>query len=137
MLRYPVKLTPDEDTLLVTSRDFPELTTYGETKDEALYHAVDAFEVLIAGRISRREDIPPPSKGRTLVTLPALTSTKVELYWAMRSEKVTKAELARRMECHPTQVDRLLDLYHHSRFDRIEVAFGALGMKIEVSAVPA
>ena len=69
MLRYPVKLTPDEDTLLVTSRDFPELTTYGETKDEALYHAVDAFEVLIAGRISRREDIPPPSKGRTLVTL--------------------------------------------------------------------
>ena len=138
MLRYPVKLVPDDnDTLLVTSPDFPEFVTYGETKEEALFHAIDAFETVIFSRINHREDIPAPSRGRTLVTLPPITSAKVELYQAMRAQKVTKAELSRRLDCHPMLVDRLLNVGHKSRFDQIEAAFKALGMVLEISAKPA
>ena len=33
---YPVELAPDGDTLLVTSPDFPELTTFGTDEADAL-----------------------------------------------------------------------------------------------------
>ena len=138
MLRYPVNLTPDDnDTLLVTSPDFPDFATYGETREDALFHAIDAFEALIASRITHREAIPEASQGEAIVTLPSLTAAKVQLYQAMRAQKVAKAELSRRMECHVKQVDRLLDISHQSRWDQLDAAFNALGLELEVSAKPA
>ena len=54
------------------------------------------------------------------------------LYTAMRTAKIGKAELARRLNCHLPQVDRLLDLRHASRLDQLEAAFGALGKQLSV-----
>jgi antitoxin HicB len=51
----------------------------------------------------------------------------------MRSAKVGKAELARRLNCHLPQIDRLLDLGHASRLDQIEQAFLALGKRLTLS----
>jgi antitoxin HicB len=50
----------------------------------------------------------------------------------MRTAKIGKAELARRLNCHLPQVDRLLDLRHASRLDRLEAAFRALGKQLSV-----
>ena len=50
----------------------------------------------------------------------------------MRAQSVGKAELARRLNCHLPQVDRLLDLLHSSRLDQLEAAFRALGKRISV-----
>ena len=59
MLSYPVKVIEDDnDTYFVVSPDFPELNTYGENKDDALQHAVDAFEEAIAGRIAKTSHLP-------------------------------------------------------------------------------
>lgn len=137
MLSYPVKLTPDDGTFLVTSPDFPELTTFGETRDEALMYAVGAFNEAIAARIAYREDLPSPSKGRTRVVLPTQTALKTLLYQAMDRDGVTKAELARRLHCHGPQVDRLLDLNHASRMDQIDAAFNAVGQRVSVQVVAA
>jgi len=38
---YPVKLEPDEDTVLVRSPDFSEIITFGEDREDALRH--DAY----------------------------------------------------------------------------------------------
>ena len=134
MLSYPVKVIEDDnDTFFVVSPDFPELNTYGENKDDALQHAVDAFEEAIAGRIADREDIPSPSRGRTRVTLPTLTAAKVLLYQAMCEEGVRKVDLARRLDCHMPQVDRLLNLHHASRLDQLDAAFRALNRHMNVS----
>lgn len=133
MLSYPIKLTPDDGTILVTSPDFPELKTFGETEDEARLHAVDAFEEAIAARIASKENIPEPSRGRRLVALPSQTAMKTMLYQAMGSAGVSKAELARRMHCHAPQIDRLLDLNHASRMDQIDAAFAAVGRRIVLS----
>ena len=43
--------------------DFPELTTFGEDRDEALGRAVNALEEAVAARIHDRKDIPMPSPG--------------------------------------------------------------------------
>ena len=44
MLAYPITLTDDDGTILATSPDFPELTTFGDDRTEALARAVDAPE---------------------------------------------------------------------------------------------
>ena len=81
MVEYPITIEEDDhETLLVTSPDFPELTTFGDDRDEAVARAVDAFEEAIAARIRDREDIPPPSTGEAYVALPTLTAAKVLLY---------------------------------------------------------
>ena len=84
MLAYPILLEDDDGTVLVTSPDFPELTTFGDDPDEAVARAVDALEEAIAARIHDRQDIPAPSEGQTFAFLPTLTSVKVILYQGMR-----------------------------------------------------
>ena len=64
MLKYPVILEKDDESVLVTSPDFPELTTFGMDRDEAIARAVDALEEAIASRIHDGRDVPLPSQGR-------------------------------------------------------------------------
>src|ERR1017187_8906810 len=131
-LRYPVILEPDtNDTVLVSFPDFPDAHTFGDDENEALARAVD----VLADYVDSRRDTPPPSKARKrdrLVSLPILTEAKVRLYGEMRAAGIRKAELARRLGCHMRQVDRLLDLSHASRLDRIEAAFAALRKRIVI-----
>jgi antitoxin HicB len=140
MLRYRVKLSPDTNgTILVVVPDVPGAVTFGEDRDEALLRAVDAIETVFIGVMADRRDVPMPRAARKgpFVTLPALTEAKLALYAAMRTAIVSKAELARRMNCHMPQVDRLLDLRHSSRFDQLESAFRALGKQISVEILEA
>jgi len=135
VLRYSVKLMKDtNDTILVEAPDVPGAHTFGEDREEALLRAPDAIETMLMCYIDFRRDIPMPRAGRRgpFVTLPALTEAKLALYTEMRAAKVGKAELARRLNWHLPQVDRLLDLRHNSRLDQLEAAFRALGKRISV-----
>ncbi len=134
MLAYPIALEDDDGTVLVTSPDFPELTTFGEDRDEAVARAVHALEEAIAARIHDRKDIPTPSQGETYAVLPTLTSVKVMLYQGMRDQGIGKAELARRLGWHLPQVDRVLDVQHRSRLDQMDAALGAIGQRLQVTA---
>jgi antitoxin HicB len=135
---YKVILTPDDNgAVLVTCPDLPEITTFGEDAEDALHRASDAIEEGLAARISRREEIPAPSRvskqrHRHLVRLPPLTVAKVELYRAARSQGVSKAELARRLGWHGPQVDRLFDLNHRSTIEHIDQALRAVGKRLHV-----
>ncbi|MCY4615908.1 MAG: type II toxin-antitoxin system HicB family antitoxin [Chloroflexi bacterium] len=138
MLDYPVNLEADDnDTVLVTAPDFPELATFGEDRDEAIARAVDAFEEVIAARMHDREDISQPSAGEVHVTLPTLTAVKVMLYQGMRDQGIGKAELARRLGWHMPQVDRVLDVNHRSRLDQMDAALGAIGRRLQVTVAAA
>lgn len=136
MLPYPVKLTrEDSGAVVVSFPDVPEAHTFGDDEAEALLRAVDALETALSIYIGDRQPIPAPSamkRGWKAVPLPALTEAKIELYRAMRAARVGKAELARRLNWHLPQVDRLLDLMHSSRMDQIEQAFAALGKRVSI-----
>jgi antitoxin HicB len=74
---YPVILTPDDNgTLLVTSPDFPELVTFGDTVADALQQAQGALLEAIAARLADGEPIPQPSAGPHVVHLPEMIGTK-------------------------------------------------------------
>ena len=134
MLAYPITLEDDDGTVLATSPDFPELTTFGDDREEAIARAVHALEEAIAARIHDRKDIPTPSRGKTYAVLPTLTSVKVMLYQGMTNQGIGKAELARRLGWHMPQVDRVLDVQHRSRLDMMDAALGAIGRRLHVTA---
>lgn len=141
MLRYPVKLArEDNGTLLVTAPDFPEVSTFGNDENDALAKGADAIATAMQGRISDRQEIPLPSapkRGQKLAALSALTWAKLELYRAMLDTNTNKATLARRLQVHPPQIDRLLDLDHDSRLDQIENAARAMGRELHIELRPA
>ncbi|HMM37182.1 MAG TPA: type II toxin-antitoxin system HicB family antitoxin [Desulfovibrio sp.] len=134
MFAYPIELIADDnDTFLVTCPDLPEVTTFGEDEVDAALRALDAIEEAVAARIAGREDIPLPSeaKGRTTVALPIQAGLKIMLHREMLAKGLRKVDLARRLDAHAPQVDRLLDLRHASRLDQMEKAFKAVGKRLE------
>jgi antitoxin HicB len=136
MLDYPVTLTPDEGTVLVTFADVPEAITFGEDAEEALLHAVDALESALSLYVEARKPLPVPSPlavGQQSVRPNPLECAKLGVYQAMMAQGIRKAELARRLNWHVPQVDRLFDLRHASKFEQIELAATVLGKRLVVS----
>ena len=134
MLLYSVILEETDGQVIARSRSFPELFTHGDDREEALEAASDALVETLAGRMRDREDIPAgldpaeidPAK-EEILPLPTQIEFKVSLYREMREQKVTKAELARRLRRNQKQIDRLLELRHASRLDQLDEAYVALG----------
>lgn len=134
MWAYPIKLKKDDNgTYLVTCPDLPEVTTFGEDVKDAYKHARDAIEEAIAARMADREPIPSPSMGNHRVALPAQAVAKILLYRAMRKRGMSKSELARTLNWHRPQVDRLLNLRHATRLDAMEAAFRAVGATMRIA----
>lgn len=135
MLDYPVILTPDDGTVLVTFPDVPEAITFGADEGEALLQAVDALESALSVYVAERAPLPVPSKakrGQHTVRPSALEGAKLGVYQAMTEQGIKKSELARRLGWHMPQVDRLFDLRHASRLDQIEAAARVLGKELEL-----
>ncbi|RMD90318.1 MAG: type II toxin-antitoxin system HicB family antitoxin [Alphaproteobacteria bacterium] len=134
-LAYPVHLRKEGEAILVTCPDLPEVTTFGEDEADALLRAKGAIEEALAARIAHREDIPRPSSanGERTVPLDTNAALKVLLWRTMREKGLRKADLARRLGWHAPQIDRILDLNHHSRTDLLDQAFAALGRRVLVA----
>ena len=138
MIRYPALFEPDREAggFVVTFPDFRYGVTQGDTLEEAAEMAQDLLEGLISDLIDQSEGVPKPGKrsGRhsRWVSLPALQSAKVELYLAFRESGLRKAEFARRTGIPKSNLDRIFDLKHQSRFDQLETAFSVLNKHIWV-----
>ena len=136
MFNYPVTLTPDDGTVLVTFADVPEAITFGADEQEALMQAVDALESGLSFYVDARQPLPVPSKakrGKKTVSPSALECAKLGVYQAMMEQGIRKAELARRLGWHMPQVDRLFDLRHASKFEQIQTAAAVLGKRLVLS----
>ena len=139
-MKFPVTLTPDESDggFVVTFRDIPEAITQGETVEDALVMAKDALETAMEFYFEDKRCIPTPSKpkrGQHTVELPASLSAKVWLLNEMVAQNMRPAELARRLNTTPQQVNRLTNLRHTTRIDAIAAALHAMGRQLEISVV--
>ena len=136
MFNYPVTLTPDGDTVLVTFADVPEAITFGTSVEDALAQAADALETGLSFYVDARKALPPasaPQPGQATVRPSALECAKLGVYQAMVDQGMRKSELARRLGWHMPQVDRLFDLRHASKIDQIEAAAHVLGKHLEIT----
>jgi antitoxin HicB len=134
---YPARFREDEDGRPVVSfRDFAEALTDGKDMLEATEEAMDCLGSTIAFRIRDKEDIPAPSapkRGERLVPVPLWIAGKLALYLAMREQRVSNSELARRLGIRETVVRRMLDPNHETKAEKLHTALSALGKRLTVA----
>ncbi len=133
---YPCELTPDEDGgLVVTFPDVPEAITGGRDRSEALLMAEDALATALAGYVHEKWDIPTPSQavdGQEIVAVPAVVAAKLALYSAMRDQRITKVEIARRLGISESAVRKLTDPDHRSHISQVQKALRVVGRGLVV-----
>lgn len=74
-----------------------------------------------------------PKPGQNVIELSASLSAKVLLLNEMVSQNIRPAELARRLNTTPQEVNRLTNLRHTTRIDQIAAALHAMGRHLEIS----
>jgi antitoxin HicB len=86
--------------------------------------------------IDEKRIVPLPSaqqSGERLVTVPPSVAAKVLLLNEMLAQSVTPSELARRLDTTRQEVNRLTNLDHTTKIDRIADAMSALGRELQLS----
>ena len=139
-MKFPVTLTRDEKDggFVVTFRDIPEAIAQGETVEDALVMAKEELEIAMEFYFEDKRCVPAPSKpkrGQHTIELPASLSAKVWLLNEMVAQNMRPAELPRRLNTTPQQVNRLTNLRHTTRNDAIAAALHAMGRRLEISVV--
>lgn len=139
---YPASVLPETNGkgFHVRFPDLPEALTGGSDLADTLAEAADCLAEAIAGRISRGDEIPVPSKLRRTqhpISIPLYLAPKLALYLAMREGGMRNTELARRLGVTETVVRRMLDPRHNTKPAKIQAALAALGKRIVVRFVDA
>lgn len=133
-MKYPAHFLPDTGGFVVTFRDIPEAITQGDDEADAIDMAKDVLVSSMDFYLEQRRAIPLPSParpGERLIPVPASVAAKILLLNEMLAQEVTPSELARRMSTTRQEVNRLTDLAHATKIDRIEEAMTALGRDLE------
>jgi len=137
MRGYPVNLRKDGEFILVTFTDIPEAITQGKNRAHALKMAKEALEVAMEFYFDDNRPVPLPSKprrGQGIIELLPSVAAKVLLLNEMLRQKVRPVELARRIGTTKQEVNRLTNLRHPTKIDRIDTALRALGKRLYLEA---
>jgi antitoxin HicB len=135
MSSYPARIVRDGDGFMVSFPDIPEALTGAATREEALALAADALTAAMDFYLEYRRQVPAPSapkRGQVTIDLPPSVGAKVLLLNEMLRQQVKPAELARRMNVRPQEVNRLTDLHHPTKIDTISLALRAIGKRLEL-----
>ena len=135
MLTYPATLTRDGSGYLVQFPDIPEALTQGKTREKAIEMAADALRTAMDFYFEDERSVPMPSRvkrGQIGVELPTSLAAKVLLLNTMLEQRVSAAELARRLHTSPQSVTRLVDLNHITKIDTVADAMKAMGRRMEL-----
>ncbi len=136
MYTYTVSLAPaGEGGFVVTLPAFPEVVTQGESRAEALASAQDALDEALANRIVHGMEIPRPSRAKSssVVEASPYMTLKVALHEALLRSNLTKGQLARRLDLAETEIRRMLDPRHPTKFQRLTEALSELGVGVQVT----
>ncbi|MDO9067737.1 MAG: type II toxin-antitoxin system HicB family antitoxin, partial [Deltaproteobacteria bacterium] len=85
-----------------------------------------------------RRETPPPSERiavRLVTELPASLSAKVLLLNEMITQRVRPAELTRRLNTTPQEVNRLTNVRHTTRIDGIAAALQAMEKHLDIRVI--
>lgn len=135
---YPLLFKSEEGGWVITCRDLPELVSQAAKGEDRVEVAEGALQAAIEGRLLLKRELPIPSAARgdeVMVTLPVETATKAALHLMVAEEKVSKSDLARRIDLDEKEVRRLLDPQHSSKVPRIADALAAYGRRLQISVV--
>jgi len=137
MRGYPARLYKDGKYITVSFPDIPEAHTFGNNRAHALEMAKEALELSMEFYFDDMRPVPMPSKpkrGQAVVELSPSVAAKVLLLNEMLRQRVRPIDLARRLGTTKQEVNRLTNLRHSTKIDRIDAALRALGKRLFVEA---
>ncbi len=135
-MKYPAVFAPDREVggFVITFPDFAKGASQAESEEEAREMAEDLLVTLIGLWIKDQDALPKPGRlrGKNIraIEVPPLVAAKAELYEAMRAQNIRKADLAKRLGIPRQEIERLLNVQHNTRFDRIQDALAAVGKRL-------
>ena len=136
-MRFPLNLRRSGKFIVVSFPDIPEAHTQGRDRAEALRMAREALETALEFYFEDSRPIPFPSvpkKRQPVIELAPSLTAKVILLNEMLHQKVRPVDLARRIGTTKQEVNRLTDLKHPTKIDRIDAALRALGKRLVIDA---
>lgn len=134
-MEYPLSFREENGDIVVRSRDFPELVTFGNDTADALANAEDALDVTVLTYLEKGLDLPEqsePAEDEKSVYVPITTAMKALVIQAFKEAGISKVELAHRMGVAETEARRILDPHYGTKPDKIEGAAKAMGKRITV-----
>lgn len=135
-MRYPVNLVKDGEGWFASFPDVPEALTSGPTVDEALAMARDALITALDFYFEDGRPVPLPgavADETYHVDLPASLWAKVLLLNELLAQKKRPTDLARMLGTKLQDVQRLFDLGHPTKIDKVEQALAALGKQLMIT----
>ena len=135
MLSYPARIVRDGEGFMVSFPDIPEALTGAATREEAIAMACDALTTAMDFYFEDRRAVPVPSlpkRGHVMIDLLPSIGAKVLLLNEMIAQGTRNADLARRMNVRPQEVNRLTNLRHATKIDTIAEALKILGRRLEI-----
>ncbi len=88
MLEYAINFEDEDGTLLVDCPDLPIVTTFGETRKEAIHYARGAISEAIAYYLAEGRDIPPPrATGEAMIRVAFDLEFRIRLKWLLNPHK--------------------------------------------------
>jgi antitoxin HicB len=131
-IRYPAMLEPQpEGGFFVRFVDLPDTFTEGETREEALFNAVEVLSVMLDSHLNAGHAIPTPSKAvpKAIYLSPDAKTQAALLVRQARGDR-SLADLARALETSWPAVQRLEDPRHWPSLKALDRAASALGKRL-------
>lgn len=138
MFNYAIRTQADNDKVIGSCADLPELKIVGNSAEGVLDIAPAEINAAFNKRVANRMPIPlasEPEEGDSIVRLSALSVAKATLWSRMIELGMRKFDLYTKLSVAPVQVDRLLDFTYQSKIQSLEEALAALETGIRVSAI--
>ena len=134
---FPCNIAPDTEEggwgFVVSFPDVKGAHTSGRTFKEAIILAEDCMVVALSCHVDSGEELPTPSpyqEGQELLTVQPVIAAQLDLYTAMREQKVSRADLAGRLGIDESGVDALLSLDYCTPIGQVAKALKAVGCEL-------
>ena len=141
---FPCSIVPDESEggwgFVVSFPDIPFAHTGGKTFKESIILAEDCLVVALAACIDCRDELPVPrplEEGQELLTVQPVIAAQLDLYSAMREQKVTQADLAARLGIDEDNAAQLLSLDYCTPIGQVAEALRAVGCDLSTAGAAA
>ena len=136
---YPCDITgnqTDGDGFVAIFPDVNGAITGGFTFREALINAEDCLVVSLAACVDCQEELPTPSPyqdGQELLTVQPVVAAQLDLYTAMRQQKLSAADLAARLCICEDDAAALVILDYRTPIGEVAKALRAVGCDLAVA----
>ena len=134
-LIYGASITSDEDGFLVTFRDLSNVFTYGQTREEAIFNAVEALDGVLLEMATEDLAIPFPSalkSNEEAISVSPEVAAPIMLHLLRKESGQTIADIAQTMEIKYQTYQRMETSGHYLTLKNLKRAARAMGATVEL-----